>query len=288
MFEQTVAMPVQYEMLYVGEWRQNLLLAERYARRPRAARRRRRASGDPDRRARHEHRRRRRHRLVLEARRHAARLGRAGPARVLRDRAAAGRRTQCRRPRAMPRSAGASGARNGGRRSATTRRRAPRRARISRGRRRRTAQDQRDDRRRARLPLSSARRWSAESRATGRPTISSITRRAHAGRAAAACLARRRRADAGLHRRRLYAAAAWRQQGGWVGRSPRRSRTLGAPFTVLDCRRRRARDVYGYDLILVRPDLHVVWRGNTLPDDPARLAAMATGMCHSVRSATLC
>jgi len=27
----------------------------------------------------------------------------------------------------------------------------------------------------------------------------------------------------------------------------------------------------------VRPDLHVVWRGNTLPDDPARLAALATG-----------
>ena len=31
MFEQTVAMPVQYEMLYVGEWRQNLLLADRYS-----------------------------------------------------------------------------------------------------------------------------------------------------------------------------------------------------------------------------------------------------------------
>mgnify|MGYP001089095215 CR=1 FL=1 len=30
MFERTVAMPVQYEMLYVGEWRQNLLVSERY------------------------------------------------------------------------------------------------------------------------------------------------------------------------------------------------------------------------------------------------------------------
>src|SRR4051812_14549501 len=29
-FEQAVAMPVNYEMLYVGEWRQNLLLAESY------------------------------------------------------------------------------------------------------------------------------------------------------------------------------------------------------------------------------------------------------------------
>ena len=30
MFEKTVAMPVQYEMLYVGEWRQNLLVADRF------------------------------------------------------------------------------------------------------------------------------------------------------------------------------------------------------------------------------------------------------------------
>jgi len=28
--------------------------------------------------------------------------------------------------------------------------------------------------------------------------------------------------------------------------------------------------------VLLRPDLHVVWRGNTLTD-PARLAALATG-----------
>ena len=39
----------------------------------------------------------------------------------------------------------------------------------------------------------------------------------------------------------------------------------------------RPRDVYGCDLLLLRPELHVVWRGNRLPDDPARLAALATG-----------
>jgi hypothetical protein len=38
-----------------------------------------------------------------------------------------------------------------------------------------------------------------------------------------------------------------------------------------------ARDVYGYDLILLRPDLHIVWRGRRPPSDPAQLAAMATG-----------
>src|SRR5712692_9189415 len=30
MFERTVAMPVEYDMLYVGQWRQNLLLADSY------------------------------------------------------------------------------------------------------------------------------------------------------------------------------------------------------------------------------------------------------------------
>jgi 2-polyprenyl-6-methoxyphenol hydroxylase-like FAD-dependent oxidoreductase len=51
----------------------------------------------------------------------------------------------------------------------------------------------------------------------------------------------------------------------------------GAPFTVLDIADQRPRAIYGYDLLLLRPDLHVVWRGNRLPDDPAKLAALATG-----------
>ena len=38
-----------------------------------------------------------------------------------------------------------------------------------------------------------------------------------------------------------------------------------------------SRDVYGYDLLLLRPDMHVAWRGNALPAEPAALAAMATG-----------
>jgi len=52
--------------------------------------------------------------------------------------------------------------------------------------------------------------------------------------------------------------------------------SYGAPFAVLDIDDDRPRDVYRYDLLLLRPDLHVVWRGNQLPD-PARLAALATG-----------
>jgi len=52
---------------------------------------------------------------------------------------------------------------------------------------------------------------------------------------------------------------------------------LAAPFSVVEIDEERPRDVYGYDLLLLRPDLHVVWRGNGLPDDPAKLAALATG-----------
>jgi Aromatic-ring hydroxylase, C-terminal len=51
----------------------------------------------------------------------------------------------------------------------------------------------------------------------------------------------------------------------------------GAPFSAIALDSGAARDVYGYDLILLRPDLHVVWRGNRSPDDPAALAALATG-----------
>ena len=51
----------------------------------------------------------------------------------------------------------------------------------------------------------------------------------------------------------------------------------GAPFRVLDVNDARARDVYGYDLILLRPDMHIVWRGQQAPQEPQRLAAIATG-----------
>ncbi len=52
---------------------------------------------------------------------------------------------------------------------------------------------------------------------------------------------------------------------------------FGAPLATLDIADARPRDIYGCDLLLLRPDLHVVWRGNRLPEDPARLAALATG-----------
>ena len=52
---------------------------------------------------------------------------------------------------------------------------------------------------------------------------------------------------------------------------------VGAPFSVLDLDGEAARRVYGFDYLLVRPDLHVVWRGNALPDDPDKIARIVTG-----------
>jgi 2-polyprenyl-6-methoxyphenol hydroxylase-like FAD-dependent oxidoreductase len=54
-------------------------------------------------------------------------------------------------------------------------------------------------------------------------------------------------------------------------------RARGAPVSVFEVPDRIAREIYGYDLILVRPDMHVVWRGNAAPEDAAEAAAIATG-----------
>jgi len=52
---------------------------------------------------------------------------------------------------------------------------------------------------------------------------------------------------------------------------------LGAPLDVLELPDAAPRDIYGYDLLLVRPDLHVAWRSNRPPEDPAALADLVTG-----------
>jgi 2-polyprenyl-6-methoxyphenol hydroxylase-like FAD-dependent oxidoreductase len=52
---------------------------------------------------------------------------------------------------------------------------------------------------------------------------------------------------------------------------------LGAPCSTLQLSSDAARQVYGHDLLLLRPDLHVVWRGNRPPDNPGELARLVTG-----------
>jgi 2-polyprenyl-6-methoxyphenol hydroxylase-like FAD-dependent oxidoreductase len=52
----------------------------------------------------------------------------------------------------------------------------------------------------------------------------------------------------------------------------------GAPFAAFGMRSPAAAQVYeDHSLILVRPDLHVVWRGHDRPPNPDALAALATG-----------
>jgi 2-polyprenyl-6-methoxyphenol hydroxylase-like FAD-dependent oxidoreductase len=51
----------------------------------------------------------------------------------------------------------------------------------------------------------------------------------------------------------------------------------GAPYQTLTIDDAAARDLYGYDLLLLRPDMHVAWRGNVPPKDPGGLAALVTG-----------
>jgi hypothetical protein len=52
---------------------------------------------------------------------------------------------------------------------------------------------------------------------------------------------------------------------------------FNAPFAIVALDDARPREIYGHDLLLLRPDLHVVWRGNRFPTDVRALAARATG-----------
>jgi hypothetical protein len=54
-------------------------------------------------------------------------------------------------------------------------------------------------------------------------------------------------------------------------------RALGATADHVRLADTRLRDHYGRDLFLLRPDLHVAWRGNGLPEDVALLADTVTG-----------
>jgi 2-polyprenyl-6-methoxyphenol hydroxylase-like FAD-dependent oxidoreductase len=58
-------------------------------------------------------------------------------------------------------------------------------------------------------------------------------------------------------------------------------RASGTPFEILELADAAPRDIYGYDLLLLRPDMHVVWRGNAPPEDSRKLAALATGHAAS-------
>jgi 2-polyprenyl-6-methoxyphenol hydroxylase-like FAD-dependent oxidoreductase len=59
-------------------------------------------------------------------------------------------------------------------------------------------------------------------------------------------------------------------------------RHTGAPIDVLDVPDPLVRDLYERDFVLVRPDLHVAWRGNLTPHEPREIATCVTG--HASKS----
>jgi len=54
-------------------------------------------------------------------------------------------------------------------------------------------------------------------------------------------------------------------------------KAIGAPLDVLRLDEKRVREVYGKSVFLLRPDLHIAWRGDGRPADASALAALATG-----------
>jgi hypothetical protein len=54
-------------------------------------------------------------------------------------------------------------------------------------------------------------------------------------------------------------------------------RERGVPLAVLPLQNDDARALYGADLVLIRPDQHVAWRGNAAPQDAGRLVDRITG-----------
>lgn len=52
---------------------------------------------------------------------------------------------------------------------------------------------------------------------------------------------------------------------------------LGIPLVTIDLPDHDFRDLYGRDLVLIRPDHHVGWRGNAIPADPQALLARLAG-----------
>ncbi len=51
----------------------------------------------------------------------------------------------------------------------------------------------------------------------------------------------------------------------------------GIPLSVVTCGSKTAREVYGKDFLLLRPDLHVAWRGNAVPTNVDEIVATVAG-----------
>jgi len=55
------------------------------------------------------------------------------------------------------------------------------------------------------------------------------------------------------------------------------ARKHGLPLAIVDIAGEEARDLYARDLVLVRPDHHIAWRGNAAPENADSLIARVSG-----------
>jgi 2-polyprenyl-6-methoxyphenol hydroxylase-like FAD-dependent oxidoreductase len=80
-----------------------------------------------------------------------------------------------------------------------------------------------------------------------------------------------------------YTLLRLRRGAGDTSAFERAMRRFGAPFQVIEFDEEPLRAVYRRDLLLLRPDLHVCWRGDEPPANPRAVAAIVTG--HRVSAA---
>jgi hypothetical protein len=52
---------------------------------------------------------------------------------------------------------------------------------------------------------------------------------------------------------------------------------IGAPVNELRIESNRIRDLYGFDLLVLRPDMQVVWGGTVVPQNAKEIASISTG-----------
>ena len=74
-----------------------------------------------------------------------------------------------------------------------------------------------------------------------------------------------------------YTLLCFREPGGDAAALQAAARKRGVPLAVLPVAQDQARDLYGTDQVLIRPDQHIAWRGDTIPTDADGLLAKVTG-----------
>jgi hypothetical protein len=62
-----------------------------------------------------------------------------------------------------------------------------------------------------------------------------------------------------------------------TGALERAARKRNLPLAVVDVGLSEGRELYGRDLVLIRPDQIIAWRGDAVPDDPDALLDTVTG-----------